>query len=72
VWVSRLEDLDPAVTFEMYATPRPRKGDGANRAIANTIGIHQAVALELRQPVPAKLTHLFEIVQAGIPTIEGH
>ena len=71
VWGDEPEHADEAVALQVDARARRRDGALAQRPVAGPVRVDQPVALELRQPAPAVAAHRLEVLQAGVPAVEG-
>ena len=67
----RPKHADEPVPLQVHDQPLRRDRQRLDWYVAGVIGVHQAVALEPGEPVPAVAPHRLQVLQPGIPTIEG-
>ncbi len=68
----RPKHLDEAEAFEVYRAPMLRNVNILDGNIACIVGVHQAVAFQARQEVPAVPTHRLQVFEAAVPAVEAH
>jgi hypothetical protein len=72
VWGSNLEHLDETIPLEMHYRTRPGDQLLANRMVPSPIRIHQAIALQLGQPMPVQSPHILQVFQTRVPAIKSY
>src|SRR5262245_36096767 len=72
VWGDYLEYLDQPVADQPDHRPARRDFRPAQGPLPLAVLVHQAVGLQPGQPRPAQLAQQLQVVQAGVPAVEGH
>src|SRR5262245_10627511 len=72
VWGDYLEYLHQPVPDQPDLRPARADVRAAQGPLALPVLVDQAVGLQPRQPGPAQLAQQLEVLQAGIPAVEGH
>src|ERR1044071_2727701 len=70
VWGHQLEYFDKAVSLQMHKGARLANLHFAYAAVACSVRINLAIALELCQPKPSQIANGFEVIEASVPTVK--
>ncbi len=71
IWGDHRDHRDDAIARQMHDHARSRNRYVPDWSIARPIGINQAIGVQVSQPLPGPRAHQRQVLQAGIPAVDG-